>query len=114
MPVTAVKTGNRIVISGGVVADDGDFDVWGSLGWTIGTDKVHVDYYCWYGADIVADDVCELETADGAPLGAPMVCTTAKMTMCHPPIGETIDRLYVDQLSHGSIVIFIKPVGVKR
>lgn len=111
---TAVITGNRIVIAGDAIADDGDFDVWTALGWTPGTEKVTIEYYCWYGAAIAVGDVCELETADGKPIGAPMIAVVADQTLCHPPINTTVDRLYVDQLGHGSIVIIIHQVGTPK
>lgn len=111
---TAVITGNRIVITGDAIADDGDFDVWTALGWTPGTEKVTIDYWCWYGADIAIADVCEIETADGKPIGAPMICNVAAQTLCHPSVGATIDRIYVDQLGHGSIIIIIKQVGTPK
>lgn len=111
---TATLTDNRIIITGDPVPDNGDFDVWAALGLTVGKDKYVIEYFCWYGSNIVANDVCEIETADGAPIGVPMIAVTAAQSLCHPPINRAFDRLYVDQLSHGSIIIFVHRVGEVR
>lgn len=105
---TAVLTGNRIVITGDAIADDGDFDVWAALGWEVGLDRCVIKSWCWQGSTIVIGDVCEIETADAKPVGAPLNAVVAAQPLCHPPIDEYVDRLYVDQLSHGQLIIFIK------
>ena len=111
MATTAELIGHNIIITGDPVEADEDFDVWIALGLVPGVDKYVIEYFCWYGTDIEVGDICKLETADGEPVGAQMVAGIAKLTMCHPPINRAVDRLYVEQLSHGSIIIFVHRVG---
>lgn len=114
---TAVMVGNRIIIAGDAVADDGDFDVWTNLvnaagttkGWSPGSHKVTILGYCWFGDAIAVADVLSLETADAQLIGPDLIATVADETLCIPDIHAVVDRLYVDQLSHGTIIIYLEP-----
>lgn len=107
---TAVLTGNRIVITGDAVAHSGNgFDIWAALGWVVGKNKVQVDSWCWYGTDIVIGDKANLVTADGKPIGAVLNAVIAGQPLCHPYLGCMVDRLYVNELTHGSIIIILAP-----
>lgn len=114
---TAVMVGNRIIISGDAVADDGDFDVFANLknaagvskGWSAGSNRVKIICWCWSGADIAIGDVCTLETADSQPIGNDLIAVVADQTQCHARIDAVVDRIYVDQMSHGTIIIYLEP-----
>lgn len=103
---TCVRHGKFIYIYGDTVADDGDFDVFNALGLTVGRSRLNIKHWCWYGDDKAVGDVAELETADDRPVGCPMICNVADESQCLPSdLNVVVFRLYIDQLSHGSIII---------
>ena len=104
----AVFVGDNQILITGAVVDGDDFDVFTALGLTPGKDFIEIKKIIWYGSAIVIADVCELEIDDTHPISPILNCTVAGQPLASPTLNTKVNRLYVDQLDHGSVCIIYK------
>lgn len=106
----AVFVGDNQILITGTVADDGDFDVFSdsSINLVPGSSQIVIEKIIWYGAAIVIGDICELEIDDTHTISPILNSTVAGQPSASPDLNITVNKLYVDQLDHGSCCIIYR------
>ncbi len=105
---SAVFVGDNQILITGAVADDGDYDVFTALNLVPGSSTIVIEKIIWYGAAIVIGDICELEIDDTHPISPILNCTVAGQPLASPELNIKVNKLYVDQLDHGSCCIIYR------